>query len=270
MKYEKHSYEVEQDKYPSFYTAEGRDQCCTTHFHRKIELLYVTKGTKNVVINNGKYSLRENNLCIVDSYSLHYYEPSPQGQQIIITLTTSSCERYFKYRHNKVLCGNIVDDPEFCTAHLLPYIRNLLNYQSNNAYYVNANVDMLLSEICNYIGLKNTVDSFEIENIDDILAYIEQNYAKELTLSSLATHFGYNKYYFSRLFNSIFHTNINDYLNLIRLEKTLQYHNENKCSITTAALNNGFNSMPTFYRILKKFTPPQDDNSKYNITNTDR
>ena len=39
---------------------------------------------------------------------------------------------------------------------------------------------------------------------------------------------------------------------VIRLEKTFQYLEANKCSITTAAFNNGFNSMPTFYRVLKK------------------
>ncbi len=111
---------------------------------------------------------------------------------------------------------------------------------------------MLLSGICAAVGLQESSESLEPESMDSILAYIEQNYHTDLTLTTLADHFGYSKYYFSRIFNNMFHTSINDYLSVIRLEKTFQYLEANKCSITTAAFNNGFNSMPTFYRVLKK------------------
>ena len=244
-------YELEQDRYPRIYTANGRDQSCPMHFHRKIELLYNLDEEKNVFVNNKRYVLHANNLCVVDSYSLHCYEFS-NGKQALLTLPTIRCERYFEYRRNKILCGNVIDDEKYCKEKIWPYFKNLLEYEKSDNYSVQANVDMLLANICSKIGLKEASDTLEPESMDTILEYIEQNYNKELTLTSLASHFGYSKYYFSRIFNNMFHTSINDYLSVIRLEKTFQYLNAHKCSITTAAFNNGFNSMPTFYRVLKK------------------
>jgi transcriptional regulator, araC family len=245
------NYELTQDRYPHIYTASGRDQCCTTHFHRKIELLYNMEGVKKVTVNNRDYVLKPHNLCIVDSYSLHYYEPT-EGKQSILTLTTACSEHYFQYRRNKTLRGNVVADQTYCRENLLPYFERLLGYEKLDAFSVQANVDMLLSGICAAVGLQESSESLEPESMDSILAYIEQNYHTDLTLTTLADHFGYSKYYFSRIFNNMFHTSINDYLSVIRLEKTFQYLEANKCSITTAAFNNGFNSMPTFYRVLKK------------------
>ena len=261
MEKNNYNYELVQDQYPHFYLAQGRDHCCSMHFHRKVELLYVTKRTKRVIVNNAPYVLQQDNLCIIDSYSLHYYEPS-DGEQTVVTLTTASCENFFKHRSNKTLCGNVIDDRDYCRTRVRPYLDNLFDYAKMDAYSVQANVDMLLSGICARIGLKKSAEPFEIENMDAILAYIEKNYNKDLPLSALAAHFGYSKYYFSRLFNNIFHTSINDYLSIIRLEKTLQYLHSHNCSITTAALNNGFNSMPTFYRVLKKFHTGQPKAAK--------
>lgn len=209
------------------------------------------EGVKKVTVNNREYVLKPHNLCMVDSYSLHYYEPT-EGKQSILTLTTACCEHYFQYRRNKMLCSNVVGDEAYCRENLLPYFERLLEYEKLDAFSVQANVDMLLSGICAAVGLQESSESLEPESMDSILAYIEQNYHTDLTLTTLANHFGYSKYYFSRIFNNMFHTSINDYLSVIRLEKTFQYLEANKCSITTAAFNNGFNSMPTFYRVLKK------------------
>lgn len=244
------NYELLQDRHPVIYAAEGRDHIAHAHFHKKLELLYNFSEEKRVTVGTNDYIMRPHNVLLVDSYQLHAYESS-EGEQCILTLPVVNCEHYFSYRKGKVLCTNLVTDTQYCAERLLPYFTAVMRYESLDHFTLQANVDMLLSGICAKTGLE-TSNNYTLEGVDSILAYIEQNYDKDLTLTSLADHFGYSKYYFSRMFNEMFHTSLNDYLSVIRLQHTFSYFEEHDCSITTAALNSGFGSMPTFYRVLKK------------------
>lgn len=247
-------YEMVQEKFPQVYAVTGRDQCCTNHFHKKIELIYNLSGTKTVTIGSEDYLLQPQTLAIADSYTPHRYCHA-DGEQTVLVFPVKFCGNYFAYRKSRVLSECTVFDSDYCKNRLEPFINRILDHKSLNAYSLQANIDMLLSGICDKVGLKEQKSTPMVENIDEILQFIEDNYAQDITLDTLAAHFGYSKYYFSRTFNSQFHTNLNDYLAFIRLQKTLEYLAKNKCSATTAALNNGFNSMPTFYRVYKRAYP---------------
>ena len=75
---------------------------------------------------------------------------------------------------------------------------------------------------------------------------------------------GYSKYYVSRLFNTFIGQNINNYLNMVRVEHAYTMINsDDKKNISEIALMCGFNSLPTFYRCYKKvygIHPSQKDN----------
>lgn len=251
------NYELAQDRHPEIYTAEGENITAHTHFHKKIELLYVLRGEKKVTVGNSDITVKQNNVVIIDSYQLHSFDEG--GVCLSITLPTAFCERYLQYRKNKILRSNIIDDPDYCARNLLPYFTAIMRRNELDHYSLQANVDMLLSGICSIVGF--APNNYSLEGVGSILAYIEQNYDKELTLTALANHFGYSKYYFSRMFNEMFHTSLNDYLSVIRLQHTFSYYSEHDCSITAAALKCGFGSMPTFYRVLKK------NNSEYSLKN---
>lgn len=244
------NYELAQDRFPEIFSAIDGDHLAGPHFHKKLELLYNIKGTKIVTVGNVEYEMHPDNVMIVDSYQLHHYEPS-DGEQMLLILPVVYCEHFFSYRKNKILTTNVVTDAEYCREKIKPYFINAVNYEGVDMFTIQANVDMVLSAICAKAGLEDS-PHYALEGVDDILAYIEQNYDKDLTLTNLANHFGYSKYYFSRMFNEMFHTSLNDYLSVTRLQHTFRYYDEHECSITTAALNSGFGSMPTFYRVLKK------------------
>ena len=245
------NYELAQDRSPKIFAAHDGDHLAGPHFHKKLELIYNLTDTKVVNVGNREYTLLPDNFLIVDSYQLHFYQPSA-GEQMLLILPIVYCEHYFQYRKNKILRSSVVDDPAFCRERIYPYFRRVAeHFEKMDLFCVQANVDMILSAACEKIGLDANVH-YTLEGVDAILAYIEQNYDKDLTLPHLADHFGYSKYYFSRMFNEMFHTSLNDYLSVTRLQHTFRYYAEHDCSITTAALNCGFGSMPTFYRVLKK------------------
>ena len=57
----------------------------------------------------------------------------------------------------------------------------------------------------------------KISTIMEALNYIDEHYAEPLSLDSISSVFGYNKYYFSRLFNTYIGENLNNYINMVRI-----------------------------------------------------
>jgi AraC-like DNA-binding protein len=85
--------------------------------------------------------------------------------------------------------------------------------------------------------------------ISDILSYIDTHINEQITLESLAREFGYNKSYFSRLFNDHLGISLNNYVNFVRLNRfeQLMAKNSDK-SVTELIYEAGFSSTTTFYR----------------------
>jgi AraC-like DNA-binding protein len=87
----------------------------------------------------------------------------------------------------------------------------------------------------------------------NILDYIDQNYNKDLSLESIATEFGYSKYYLSRLFNDLINENLNNYVNIIRVQHASNMINESTDkTIAEIAYECGFSSQSYFSYVFKR------------------
>ncbi len=237
--------------YDVVYTYGSREHADAPHFHENVELLYNITGEKHAAVGNNAYVLRPHNLLVIDSFKLHSYEPS-DGKHILVSLPASSCEHYSEYLKNKSLRSNLIDDSNYCKEKILPRLSAVIHGEALDGFSYQANVDVLLSAICAKAGLSEK-NNYSIGEARSVIAYIEKNYNKDLSLASISNHFGYSKCYFSRTFNELFGASLNDYIALVRLNRALSYFEKNDCTIAQAAKRCGFGSMPTFYRALKKF-----------------
>ena len=85
----------------------------------------------------------------------------------------------------------------------------------------------------------------------EIAKYIDEAYDKPLTLSTLAARFGYSPNYFSWLFKQHFKTSFPQYLNRIRVRKSLPLLRTKK--VYAVCYECGFNSPQQYYLHFKKF-----------------
>lgn len=114
----------------------------------------------------------------------------------------------------------------------------------------------------------------KISTIMEALNYIDEHYAEPLSLDSISSVFGYNKYYFSRLFNTYIGENLNNYINMLRIRNLVSSaKKKDNPNLSELVFENGFDSMTTFYRSFSKFydrsptevfkkelkNPPSDD-----------
>ena len=91
-----------------------------------------------------------------------------------------------------------------------------------------------------------------IKKINDLLDYINVHYADDLNLENMASHVGFSKFHFSRLFKQYTGFTFNDYLNYRRLKAAEELLADHSISITEVALRSGFSSISSFNRLFKE------------------
>lgn len=85
-------------------------------------------------------------------------------------------------------------------------------------------------------------------------AYINQHYADELSLPSVAAAFGYSSAYFSRSFKKYAHISFSDFLLHVRIENAKNFLKDSRFSIDEVALKTGFQNRSYFSSIFKRQT----------------
>lgn len=84
------------------------------------------------------------------------------------------------------------------------------------------------------------------------LEYIEKNYARNITLDSMASRCNISSSYFSKLFNRVVEDNFANYINKIRINKAKEYLAKTDVPITNIALDLGFEDSGYFIKVFKK------------------
>ncbi len=238
---------LEETRYPS-------------HFHKKTEITYMKVGTCSSIINQTQYFAEKDDILYVPEYYPHSYETSSNARRLLITPTQDlkiDVENFL----NKRTFPCLLSDKEYNRTKILPILNDIIKAQNDKNIdaasksliikgYINAFYGMLLARYKNCL-----VEQIkQAEMLTNVLIYLEENYKNDITLDELANKFGYNKYYFSKLFNTCVGDNLKNYVNNIRVKKFARiYAEDTHANITHLALTLGFDSMPSFYRAFKRF-----------------
>lgn len=236
-----------------FYLVSG-NLSCSPHLHKNIEIIYNLFGEKNIVINSKPFTLAAGQLAVSLAYDIHQYSFSENSVQLVLIIPDAYASAFYSFMGKNKLSDNIITDGNKKIMFYLEKLKEEKEKSTPNALITEGLMKCILGEIAGKIELKEGGNIQDTKNfMQQVFEYIEANYKKPIALESIATHFGYNKFYFSRLFNSSFSININEYIAIIRLSHAMDYMKKNKCTVTAAALDNGFGSVKTFYKYYKKF-----------------
>ena len=89
-------------------------------------------------------------------------------------------------------------------------------------------------------------------NVRKITGYLQEHYAEEISLETLAATFGYCPTYLSKMFRRYGRINYKDYLRSIRFEHALRELEETDLTIGEIALKNGFPNSQAFSRLFRE------------------
>ena len=225
---------------------------CPPHFHSNLELLYVINGEIDININGQVQTLKKGGVSIANSYDIHAYTNPLDARTFVLIIPTALVRSYTAMLRSKVFMTPFIAESQQTKLiySILQHLHKTKGAESE-----------LFSKGCAYSILGVLLDcSTLIEKpaprssdfAREILIYIQENYLTPLTIDHLARHFGYNKDYLSRFFNSYLRCGFNRYLNGIRARHAAYLLENGSTNLTEIAFASGFNNYRTFNRAFKQ------------------
>lgn len=233
------------------------------HYHKEIELIFVLKGNLSYFVNKEKYTLSEHDLFWVNTLDMHsIYSESEETLLLILHLDQFFFDTYYDnfsnyyYKYNDSI--NDRNNPLYNSISLslakimISVIKLESDYKLKSINYIIEIILVLLT----YFRDENTSNlkssSYKQTRLAYILKFIEKNYNNNLTLSSISEDMHISPQYISKFFKDNLGIGFVDYVNKLRITKSLNDLLQSNKNILDIALEHGFNDHKAYNRVFKK------------------
>ena len=263
-------YELAHDKFDdlcsfSFELPKSASTHCYSaplHFHHALEITYITKGTVKCYIGDKEINAEKDDIIFISPLYLHTYLVKPNSSYITLILSKKMSADFCDFFDNSTFETHLTNHDANLS---LLTIFEILSNENKNFLIKKGLSDILFGNLSKYYTLIKTKDTYNTNFIIQSLEYIEKHYFEPLTLETIATDLGYNKYYFSRNFKHYIGENFNNYVNMLRVRQVLeQFKKHPEKSLITLIYDAGFNSLSTYYRAYKYFFDSTQKNIRKN------
>lgn len=244
-----HSYEAARDnmRYPAFWRV--TDNACEPHFHSALELVYVKSGSLSVALNGTKAVVRQGQLLVVPSYTVHTYSTPQASQALLLLVPLDYISTFQKISGTRRFKNTVLEAPD--AEDIAACLELLLQEPvpaDKDSFVVRGFVYIVLGRLLQRVPMEAIPKDSDHPDICKVLAYVTQNFQKPITLSGLAAEFGYSANRLSHIFNKNVGCGLPEYINILRARQAAKLMLEGSASVTEAAMISGFESMRTFYR----------------------
>lgn len=164
--------------------------------------------------------------------------------------------------------SDTVDSAKLFLAALYLQIKNQMNHlYPNDSVAFSANADIIASiEQSSYLHeiIELFMQQFEAimsaigtstrdSVLDEILNYIQHNYANNITLEDISQLFGYNRSYLGKIFSKKMGQNFNSYIDQVRIEKSKELLLSDDSKVYSIAARVGYKNVDYFHIKFKKY-----------------
>jgi len=240
------------------------------HYHDYIEILYPMKGNYEVMLDGTVFPMPERAMFVINAREPHttrrIYEEDrllvcikfiPQvlfsSEQSVTELEYSIPYVFRNLGHNRLFTKDMLADT-FIPGEFEYICREKEKMEYGYELAIRSGILRIFSWVIRYwhnASRKMNMPALNRNTVHFIHEYIDKHYA-EANLSNTAEACGFSYYYFSKIFKAYFHRSFNDYVNLVRVNKSIELLADNKLSITEVALRTGFSSVSYYIKIFKQ------------------
>ncbi len=221
------------------------------HFHQGLELVILQNGTIEITVDGQTSIVREGELAVIYPHYVHSYELKESGENKGYVLLFKDA---VLHEFNQWIANWRPNPFVYSLASLHPDILHAsqtITQREETSFTKEIYAKVLLCRLLPALHL----DAASCANDDilyRVLDYISGHFTQPLTLQSVADGVYIDKYRLSRLFSSRLHTSFPDYVNRLRVEYAASRLLSTTDSITTAAMEAGFDNIRTFHRAFGK------------------
>lgn len=243
------------------------------HWHQSIELNFVLDGSVTFIVNNNRYVLTADDAILINSNVIHELESDGATVitlQIKLDLITDLPEEP-KSSQYKLNTADGTDPAKL--AHIKQLVANMLKINIEGGKLTEllslAYCYQIIYELYAGFAVEGTDPQQSTERLDrlgKILNIINNGYARNLSLESIANQVFVTIPYLSKFFKSNMDITITDYIKSIRLYHAMSDLDGTSLSIREIAEKNGFPNVRAFVNAFKEETGilPSDYRNKSN------
>jgi AraC-like DNA-binding protein/mannose-6-phosphate isomerase-like protein (cupin superfamily) len=226
------------------------------HWHRSVELFALYEGELEFYVNDVRYPLTPGEFMIVNSNEIHSIRSPKRNFTIVLQIPLVTFEKYYTDDKFIYFTHRSRDEDE----HLMELIRAMYDTYRERQYGYELAVQSQFYLLVYHLVTKyrkTEVDSGLIRNtkgrdkVSRIMAYLQDNYNKDISLETLSKTFGYSPTYLSRMFQKYAQTSYKAYLDKIRLEHAKKDLVNTSFTIGEIAMNHGFANSKAFARTFE-------------------
>ena len=236
------------------------------HWHKEIELIYVRSGSCSLSITDQTFLARAGDLAICESGMIHYSNSHGMDNSLdFIIFDTSILGPIFQ---NPGFTHPLVTREELEACGLSERLRALIDtvsreLEQKQPFYqevVSSSLQTFWALLKRYHPRNETEQlpddrrSRTLGELQELLSYIDEHYADNITLEYAASRMNFSNSHFSKTFKKLMGINFVTYLNLVRVEQAASQLRNTENKITDIALSCGFNNIRTFNRVFKDIT----------------
>ncbi|MCR5755677.1 MAG: AraC family transcriptional regulator [Acetatifactor sp.] len=246
-------FELARDEDSSFCCYESENNACNPHFHSNIEIAFVLEGELSVTISGQTRLLKAGDLSVATGFEVHNYATPRRSRIQLVIIPVSMVGRFMSLARNQVFSTPFLEKCDR-TADIREAVLHLADYNdTTDSMIVKGYLYVILGHLVEELGLSEYGNrQGDIGPVRDILMYIEDHYLDDITESKTAQEFGYNKYYFSRLFNQTVGCGFLHYVNTIRARHAASLIHNTDMPLTQICYASGFHNTRTFARAFKE------------------
>lgn len=255
-KYLQFQLEAQRDRADYFHAEKYLSDGYYAHFHRNAELYCVYEGAVTVTIGKNEYALRAGEGVFIDSLQVHSYLCDEQAEIGFVLFGETFMQPFHKTYPN--MAPPVLLNDHEANRPILDYLTSIGDRKSQfDTLEAYAHTSMLLHHIVSAYGVVPAQEDRKSSDfiITNIIQYIYDHADEDITLTSLAEQFGYNRMSVSHLISKYIRIDLRNFVNDIRVQKViaLQALPENK-NVSTLELASrcGFKSVSSFYRAYKR------------------
>lgn len=235
------------------------------HWHNYIEIFYVKKGAIRITTGDFSFNLDEGHICFIDSGIIHSVNQSNIPNEILVlqisTESTSPFHSLQKYKFNAEAYLSDLSS----AALPLSELQKLLNdsyeesilkapgYESIISCYINAIIGIMIRRY--YLVYKTDTDYIaesNLQRLSHIIDYMDSHFMEKLSLQQLADNLHMNYYYLSHFFKDTAGVSFQDYLNNLRVDKSLPLLADPALNITRISYDCGFPNIKAYTKAFKE------------------
>lgn len=244
----------------------------TFHWHKEVELIYLHSGTLTLWIESEEYHLTPGDLYFINSESLHQFSSADKNtcyyayvfplESLQFALSDYSQTLVEPLLSHTKLFPNFVPTDSIVYENILKEVQELIHVNENKTLGYELTTKACIFKIIGYLIQSkllytptllihsSTAKKSDIKK--QILSYIQENYAKSISLEDLAELSHMSPKYFCHYFKQNFSMTFLEYVTRYRIEKARILLKNTGLSVMEIGFSVGYENFSYFIRTFKR------------------